>query len=147
MNDTREPKRRSERFMMLELVLGVLLFALAIFLYWIPAAREPFIPRWWSLPVLAGLFFGLLWLHRWRRQNRTMEARQEAVQEVTREAREKQLEQDRGSPVAVEPSAAPATSTAGGGTEREGDRSIIPATGEADARRENERVAPRERRP
>ena len=59
-----------DRLLMLELALGVLLFALAFFLYLLPAAREPFLPAWWSLPLLGGLFFGILALDRYRRRPR-----------------------------------------------------------------------------
>lgn len=87
MDDQRRPGREIDRVLLLEVGLGLLLFGLTIYLYWIPAAREPFIPRWWSLPLLAGLFFGLLWLNRWRRRNRHSDELHRAVREVTSEAR------------------------------------------------------------
>jgi hypothetical protein len=120
MNDAGKPRGRTDRWMLLEVGLGLLLFGLAIYLYWIPAAREPFIPRWWSLPVLAGLFFGILWLHRWRRRSRTEDQLHEAVREVTRDAREEV-------------------------TARDPERVITPAPEAGENRRENERVAPSDR--
>jgi hypothetical protein len=89
MDESREPRQKTDRILLLEVGLGLLLFGLAIYLYWIPAAREPFLPRWWSLPLLAGLFFGILWLNRMRRKRRAVVRRQEAVDDVAREAEER----------------------------------------------------------
>ncbi len=70
MEENQSPRQKIDRLLLLEVGLGFLLFGLAIYLYWIPAATQPFLPRWWSLPVLAGLFFSILWLDRVRRRHR-----------------------------------------------------------------------------
>jgi hypothetical protein len=102
MRDDERPRRPLNRLLLVEIGIGLLLFGLAIYLYWIPAARAPFVPRWWSLPVLAGLFFGLLVVDRWRRRRGDVEARRAAVREVSEEARE-QRERPAAAPAEVEP--------------------------------------------
>jgi hypothetical protein len=88
MNGEQRPRREIDRILMLEVGLGVILFGLAIYLYWIPAAQEPFLPRWWAVPLLAALFFGILWLDRRRRTRGRVANLREAVRDVTREAGE-----------------------------------------------------------
>jgi len=87
MDDNESGRREVDRFLVLEAALGLVLFGLAIYLYWIPASRAPFIPQWWSLPVLGGLFFAIVWLDHRRRKNRSQRDLKEAVRDVSDEAR------------------------------------------------------------
>lgn len=81
MNEPGGPRRQLDIALFLEIGLGVLLLALALFLFWIPASRAPFVPQWWSVPLLAGLFFGIIALHRWRKR----EDRRETLHRTVRE--------------------------------------------------------------
>ena len=67
---TQNPPRRTDRILLLEAVLALLLIALFLGLYFVPAGKPTFEPEWWAWPVLAGLFFGILLLDQWRRKRR-----------------------------------------------------------------------------
>ena len=60
----------TDPILLLEAVLALLLFALFVMLYFVPAGTARFQPAWWAWPVLAGLFFGILLLDQWRRKRR-----------------------------------------------------------------------------
>ena len=60
----------ADRILLLEAVLALLLFALFVMLYVVPAGDATLEPRWWAWPVLAVLFFGILLLDQWRRKRR-----------------------------------------------------------------------------
>lgn len=105
MADNDTPRRPLDRLLLLEVALGLVLFGLAVFLYWIPASREPFLPRWWSVPLLVGLFFALLAVDRMRRRTRSADALHEVVDEVTREARARRPRRGYGEPLAAEETA------------------------------------------
>jgi hypothetical protein len=140
MVDNENPRSGLDRILLIEIGLGLLLFALTVALFLIPAAREPFLPRWWSWPVLASLFFGIVALDHWRRrQGRNAELR-EVVREVTREA-----EEDRFG-VATDPPPAPA---ARGGLEGAPEIVIEDESdlAEGDSRREREGLDPRDAAP
>jgi len=77
----RPPPPRTDRVLLIEAGLVLLLAALGIVLYWRPAAEGFLDPRWWHWMLLAGLFFGIVWLDRWRRQRRTRAALRETLQE------------------------------------------------------------------
>ena len=62
------PSGGTDRILLLEAVLTLLLIALFMLLYFVPAGQATFEPAWWAWPVLAGLFFGILLLDRWRRK-------------------------------------------------------------------------------
>ena len=62
------PRRGVDRILLLEALLALLLVALFLLLYFVPAGEPTFEPVWWAWPVLAGLFFGILLLDRWRRK-------------------------------------------------------------------------------
>ncbi|CAN5655255.1 hypothetical protein BH23GEM6_BH23GEM6_12130 [soil metagenome] len=87
MFDEQSGRNGMDRFLVLEIALGLLLFGLAIYLYWIPAARVPFVPRWWSFPVLGGIFFSIVWLDHLRRRQRSTRKLKDAVRDATDEAR------------------------------------------------------------
>jgi hypothetical protein len=60
----------ADRILLLEAVLALLLFALFVMLYVVPAGDSALEPEWWTWPLLAGLFFGILLLEQWRRKRR-----------------------------------------------------------------------------
>jgi lipopolysaccharide export LptBFGC system permease protein LptF len=64
------PRSGSDPILLVEAVLVLLLFALFIMLYFVPAGGGTLEPRWWAWPVLALLFFGILGLEHWRRKRR-----------------------------------------------------------------------------
>ena len=67
---TQNPPRRTDRILLLEALLALVLVALFMVLYFVPASDPPFEPEWWAWPVLGGLFFGILLLDQWRRKRR-----------------------------------------------------------------------------
>jgi type VI protein secretion system component VasK len=72
-----------------EVGLGILLLALFLALYWVPAGTNwAYRPHWWVWPVLGILFFGLLLVdarRRRRRRNEEMEELHEDLEEQRRE--------------------------------------------------------------
>jgi peptidoglycan/LPS O-acetylase OafA/YrhL len=64
------PRSGADRILLLEALLTLVLVALFMVLYFVPASDPTFEPEWWAWPVLAGLFFGILALDRWRRKRR-----------------------------------------------------------------------------
>lgn len=71
--------RQTDRLLLLEAGLILLLVVLTVFLYWVPAARVPFAPRWYAPLVLGGLFFAILGLHSWRRRRGARSAMRQAI--------------------------------------------------------------------
>ena len=65
-----DPPQTTDRTLLVEAGLVLLLFALFIGLYFVPAGRGQLVPEWWVWPVLGSLFFGILLLERWRRKHR-----------------------------------------------------------------------------
>lgn len=59
---------RTDRSLLVEVVLILGLLVLALFLYWRPAADGVLAPRWWHWLALGTLFFAIAWLHTWRRR-------------------------------------------------------------------------------
>jgi hypothetical protein len=74
---------RTDRLLLVEVVLVLLLFALFLVWYLVPAAVPPFLPYWWAWPVIAVVLFTLLGLETHRRRQRKRAAVEEAVDEVT----------------------------------------------------------------
>ena len=64
------PRGPTDRILVLEALLALLLVALFLGLYFVPAGEPMFEPEWWAWPVLGGLFFGILLLDQWRRKRR-----------------------------------------------------------------------------
>ena len=71
----------ADRILLLEALLALLLFALFMLLYFVPAGEATFEPAWWAWPVLAGLFFGILLLDQWRRKRRAKSGLSNALPE------------------------------------------------------------------
>ena len=64
------PRPGADWILLLEALLALVLVALFLVLYFVPASDPPFEPEWWAWPVLAALLFGILALDRWRRRRR-----------------------------------------------------------------------------
>ena len=75
------PDSGVDRILLLEAALALLLFALFMALYFVPAGEATFQPAWWAWPVLAGLFFGILLLDQWRRKRRAKSGLSNALPE------------------------------------------------------------------
>jgi hypothetical protein len=60
--------RRPDPLLLWEAGLVILLLALFVILFLLPAAAAPFRPHWFAAPVLVAGFFGLLVLDRKRRR-------------------------------------------------------------------------------
>ena len=71
----------TDRILLLEAGLALLLFALFVMLYLVPAGNATFEPKWWAWPVLAGLFFGILLLDQRRRKGRAKSGLSNALPE------------------------------------------------------------------
>lgn len=69
---------RPDRLLLVEAALALIVFALFVYFFLIPAARPPFAPRWWTGPVLAAAFFSLVALDTWRRKRGREQERQRA---------------------------------------------------------------------
>jgi protein-S-isoprenylcysteine O-methyltransferase Ste14 len=54
-----------------EVGMVLVLFALAVFLFWLPAESQTSNPSWWTWILFAILFFGVLLLDVYRRRTRT----------------------------------------------------------------------------
>jgi peptidoglycan/LPS O-acetylase OafA/YrhL len=74
---TRGP-RRADRLLLVEAALALVVFALFVYLFLVPAARPPFAPRWWTALALAAAFFSLIALDAWRRKRGREQDRQRA---------------------------------------------------------------------
>jgi peptidoglycan/LPS O-acetylase OafA/YrhL len=75
------PRGGADRILLLEALLALILFALFLLLYFVPAGEATFEPAWWAWPVLAGLFFGILLLDQWRRKRRAKSGLSNALPE------------------------------------------------------------------
>lgn len=60
--------RGTDPLLLVEAALALLLFALFVFLFLVPAARPPFDPEWWTWPLVGTVFFGLLGVDALRRK-------------------------------------------------------------------------------
>lgn len=78
MDETRNAAT-SDPLLLLEIVLVLVLFALAVALYWIPAAVLPFTPGWWTWLLLGGVLVAILLLERGRRRRRQRLALRDAL--------------------------------------------------------------------
>lgn len=74
--------RRTDPLLLWEAGLALVLVALFILLFLLPAAREPFRPRWFAGPLLAAGLFGLLVLDRRRKRRREREELREVLDEA-----------------------------------------------------------------
>lgn len=82
---------RADPLLLLEVVLVLALFGLAVALYLIPSAREPFVPHWWTPLLLGALFFGVLALDVYRRRR----ARHAGLHRAVREDAQRLSEEER----------------------------------------------------
>ena len=76
------PRGSTDRILLLEALLALVLIALFMALYFVPAGQATFEPRWWAWPLLAGLFFGILLLDQWRRKRRAKSGLSNALPEA-----------------------------------------------------------------
>lgn len=84
MSEDTSPPRRADRILLLEVALGLLLLGLFVVLYLIPAESSFAERRWWSGPLLAAFFFGVLLLDAWRRKRRNRDALREVLRDHDR---------------------------------------------------------------
>jgi hypothetical protein len=75
------PRERTDYVLLLEWAMGLLLVGLSVALYFRPAGGPTFQPQPWAWPVLAALFFGILYLDRWRRKRRRKTGLSRAIPE------------------------------------------------------------------
>jgi hypothetical protein len=73
---------RTDPLLLWEAGLALVLVALFILLFLLPAARQPFHPHWYAAPLLAAGLFGLLVLDRRRKRRREREALREVLDEA-----------------------------------------------------------------
>lgn len=71
---TRGP-RGTDPLLLVEAAMVLVLFALFVFLFLLPAGRPPFLPEWWSWLLVGTVFFGTLGLDAWRRKRGRREGR------------------------------------------------------------------------
>lgn len=71
----------TDRGLLLEVGLGLILFVLGVVLFFQPAAEGPLSPRWWHWLVLGVLFFALVGVHTFRRKQRRHRGLHEAIRE------------------------------------------------------------------
>jgi hypothetical protein len=76
---------KTDRVLLIEVVLILVLVGMAIVLYWRPAAEGFLSPSWWSWMVLAVLFFTVAWLHTWRRRHRAQRELHRTLDEESRD--------------------------------------------------------------
>lgn len=73
--------RPTDRFMVAEVVLTLILIGLAIYLYLRPAAEGLTSAEWWHWMLLGALFFGIVALHTWRGRRLSQHALHHAIRE------------------------------------------------------------------
>jgi membrane protein implicated in regulation of membrane protease activity len=66
-SESRGP-RGTDPLLLVEAALVLILFALFVFLFLLPAGRPPFVPRWWTWLLVGSAFFGVVGLDAWRRK-------------------------------------------------------------------------------
>jgi hypothetical protein len=69
MAETPTP-RGYDPVLLLEALLVLVLIGLSIYFYIVPAGEGRLFPDWWTWPILGVLFFGILFIERWRRKRR-----------------------------------------------------------------------------
>lgn len=79
---TTRARSGTDRVLLLEAVLVLVLLALFLILYFVPAGEGTFEPAWWAWPLLAALFFGILGLEQWRRKRRAKSGLSNALPEA-----------------------------------------------------------------
>lgn len=62
--------RGTDRFLVAEVLLALILFAVAVYFFVVPSASAPALPPWWVGIVLAILFFAIVLLETYRRLGR-----------------------------------------------------------------------------
>lgn len=78
----------ADPLLLLEAVLALALFGLAIAFFIIPAARATLLPSWWAGIILAILFFAVVFLETIRRRRRGREELHRALGDAPPAARE-----------------------------------------------------------
>lgn len=81
------PSWKLEPLLLIEVGLALLLFGLAVALFFVPAAQPSFVPYWWAWILLAGLFFGIVGLETYRRRHRSREELRRVMDDADREVR------------------------------------------------------------
>ena len=79
------PALHADPLLLWEVGIVIILLALFIVLFLLPAANAPFHPYWFSAPVLAAGFFGVLLLDRKRRREGNRAAVRRAIEEEEEE--------------------------------------------------------------
>jgi hypothetical protein len=64
------PRKPADPILLIEAALVLVFLGLFLALYFVPAGEGSLLPQWWAWPILAGIFFGILLLERWRRKRR-----------------------------------------------------------------------------
>jgi hypothetical protein len=74
-------KERTEKALLIEIVLVLTLVVGGVVFYWSPVAAGELIPRWWHWVVLGLLFFGIAALHTWRSRRRSHRVLHQVIRE------------------------------------------------------------------
>jgi membrane protein implicated in regulation of membrane protease activity len=62
-----DSRRGTDRFLVAEVLLALILFAIAVYFFVVPSGSAPALPPWWVGIVLAILFFAIVLLETFRR--------------------------------------------------------------------------------
>jgi hypothetical protein len=73
---------RTDRLLLLELGLAIVLVGLGVLFYWGPATGDGLSPRWWHGVILVLLFFALVGLDARRRRTRNRSALRQVLDDV-----------------------------------------------------------------
>jgi membrane protein implicated in regulation of membrane protease activity len=65
-----DSSRGTDRLLVAEVLLALILFAIAVYFFVVPSASAPTLPPWWVGIVLAILFFAIVLLETYRRLGR-----------------------------------------------------------------------------
>jgi len=76
------PPRRTDPLLLVEAALVLILFALFVYFFLVPAASAPYDPAWWTWLVLGALFFAVIALDAARRRRWRERARRAAVRDA-----------------------------------------------------------------
>lgn len=80
-----EPSPPVDRLLLVEVVLGIVLGALAVYYFIVPAGSAEFVPSWWVGFVLAILFFSIVIMETFRRRTRSRAEMHRALDGASRD--------------------------------------------------------------
>lgn len=80
-----DPSSPIDRMLLIEVVLGIVLGALAVYFYIVPAGSAEFSPPWWVGFVLAILFFSIVIMETFRRRTLSRAEMHRALDDSVRE--------------------------------------------------------------